>query len=248
MRIHVLSDLHLEFAPYVPPELDVDVVVLAGDIHVGLSAIPWAQEQFKDIPVIYVAGNHEYYRQAFPKHLHKLKALAAASNVHVLENDTIAIGNAVFLGCTLWTDFQVFGDARMAGAYATQRMTDYRRIRISPWHRKMRSIDTAAIHDRSRIWLTQQLEENRGANIVVVTHHAPSRRSLPARYDEDLLSAAYASHLDELVERSRARLWIHGHVHERQDYAIGSTRILCNPRGYPGEPETGFMPDLVADV
>jgi len=36
MKIRVLSDLHLEFRDWVPPESDADVVVLAGDIHVGV--------------------------------------------------------------------------------------------------------------------------------------------------------------------------------------------------------------------
>jgi hypothetical protein len=109
-------------------------------------------------------------------------------------------------------------------------------------------LDTAGIHYRSRAWLAEQLEKNRGAKIVVVTHHAPSKRSLPPRFDDDLLSAAYASHLDELVEHSDARLWIHGHVHEQQDYMIGTTRVLCNPRGYPDEFNTSFAPDLLATV
>jgi Icc-related predicted phosphoesterase len=226
----------------------VDVVVLAGDIHVGLSAIPWANEQFKDIPVLYVPGNHEYYRQALPKHLHKLKALAEGTNVHVLDNDALRIGEVVFLGCTLWTDFELFGNPKAAGAYASQRMTDYRRIRVNPLYRRLRSTDTVGIHYRSRSWLSHQLDTYRGAEIVVVTHHAPSKRSLPARFEDDLLSAAYASHLDALVERSGARLWIHGHVHEYQDYLIGNTRVLCNPRGYPGELDTHFVPNLVTSV
>lgn len=248
MQLHVLSDLHLEFAPFVPPKLDAEVVVLAGDIHVGLDAIPWAKEHFAKSTVVYVLGNHEYYRQALPRHLSKLKELARTSNVRVLENESLVLGDVVFLGCTLWTDFELFGNPKIAGYHATQRMTDYKKIRVSPTYRRLRSIDTAGIHYRSRAWLAEQLEKNRGAKIVVVTHHAPSKRSLPRRFDDDLLSAAYASHLDELIEHSDARLWIHGHVHEHQDYMIGTTRVLCNPRGYPGEFNASFAPDLLATV
>lgn len=132
MRLYVLSDIHLEFAPFVPPRLDADVVVLAGDIHVGVKAIPWAKEHFARSTAIYVLGNHEYYRQALPKHIDKLKRLTRASNVHVLENDAVAVADVVFLGCTLWTDFELFGDPRVAGSHATQWMTDYRKIRVNP--------------------------------------------------------------------------------------------------------------------
>ena len=248
MRLYVLSDIHLEFAPFVPPELDVDVVVLAGDIHVGVKAIPWAKEHFARSTVIYVLGNHEYYRQSLPKHIGKLKQLAQVSNVHVLENDAVAVGDVVFLGCTLWTDFELFGNPRIAGSHATQWMTDYRKIRVNPIYRKLRSIDTAGIHHRSRLWLGEQLERRRGSKIVVVTHHAPSKRSIPESHGDDLLSAAYASHMDGFVERSGACLWIHGHVHEHKDYTIGTTRVLCNPRGYPGDFGTGFTPDLMVTV
>jgi Icc-related predicted phosphoesterase len=248
MQLHVLSDLHLEFATFVPPKLDVEVVILAGDIHVGLKAIPWAKEHFEKSTVVYVLGNHEYYRQAMPRHLRKVKELARMSNVRVLENESLVLGDVVFLGCTLWTDFELFGNPKVAGYHATQNMTDYRKIRVDPAYRKLRSIDTAGIHYRSRAWLAEQLEQNRGAKIVVITHHAPSKRSLPPRFNDDLLSAAYASHLDQFVERSEARLWIHGHVHESQDYLIGTTRVLCNPRGYPDDFNTGFTPDLLVSV
>lgn len=65
MKIHVLSDLHIEFAPFVPDPAAVeaaDVIVLAGDISTGTQAIPWARKTFAAKPVIYIAGNHEFYR------------------------------------------------------------------------------------------------------------------------------------------------------------------------------------------
>jgi hypothetical protein len=174
--------------------------------------------------------------------------MTQGSNVHILEKDTLVMGDVVFLGCTLWTDFELFGNPRVAGYYATQSMTDYRKIRVSSDYRKLRSIDTAGIHHSSRWWLTGQLEQHRGEKIVVVTHHAPSKRSLPQGYESDILNAAYASDLDEFVETSGACLWVHGHVHVDQDYLIGSTRIICNPRGYPDEHNSSFAPDYVITV
>ena len=71
MKIHILSDLHTEFSDFDPPETDADVVVLAGDIGVGPSGIEWAADHWLDRPVIYVAGNHEYYGHDIGSTAHK---------------------------------------------------------------------------------------------------------------------------------------------------------------------------------
>lgn len=248
MKLHVLSDVHIEFEPFDPLKVDADIVVLAGDTHVKNNGLIWAQENFKDKPVLYVLGNHEYYGEAMPKHLKKLKEQAAGTNIQILENETIKVDNVTFLCCTLWTDFNLFGDPRIAGHEATQAMTDYKKIRVSPTYRKLRSIDTAGIHHKSINWLKEKVKENKNQRLVIVSHHAPSRLSLPDHYREDILSAAYASDLDDFVAGSGAELWIHGHLHTQKDYKIGNTRVICNPRGYPDEPNDEFIPDLIIEI
>ena len=125
-------------------------------------------------------------------------------------------------------------------------MTDYRKIRVQPQYRRLRSLDTCALHHRSRRWLQAQLDALDGERVVVVTHHAPSVRSVPARYAADPLSAAYASNLDDLILSASPLLWVHGHIHDSFDYVIGDTRVVCNPRGYlPHEPNDAFQADLV---
>jgi len=63
MKLHILSDLHTEFADFSPPDTNADIVILAGDIGVGLGGIEWAARRFPRAPVIYVPGNHEFYDQ-----------------------------------------------------------------------------------------------------------------------------------------------------------------------------------------
>jgi predicted phosphohydrolase len=258
MKLHILSDLHLEFEGFTPPQTEADVVILAGDIHVGKKGINWAKEKFPDQPVIYILGNHEYYilgnheyyGRAFPKHINDLKELAAGTNIAVLENDRLVIGEVTFPGCTLWTDFKLFGEPRSAGYQATQTMTDYRKIRVNPQYRRLRSIDTAAIHGKSLRWLQEEVQKTKEneERLVILTHHAPSKHSIPEHYQSDILSAAYASHLDQFVNESHATLWVHGHLHTQKDYKIGNTRIICNPRGYPDERNEHFATNLVIKV
>ncbi len=195
-----------------------------------------------------MVGNHEYYGSAYPKLITKLKDRAAGSNLHVLENDAFSINGVNFFGCTLWTDFELFGDPRIAGYECQTKMTDFKKIRLSPRYSKLRSIDVAVIHRQSLAWLEQQLKVNRKSVNVIVTHHAPSKASIPAGKEDDIISAAYASDLESTILEHSPALWIHGHMHTSLDYKVGDTRIVCNPRGYPDERNQDFDDKFVAEL
>jgi predicted phosphodiesterase len=214
------------------------VVVLAGDIDLGTKGVEWALEVFSNVPVIYVVGNHEFYRGELPRVTGEILDRARGTNVHVLENREFRYRGVRFLGCTLWTDFALFGTNRRLGAMraAAQGMNDYHQIRASlHGYRRLRPEDTAVLHHESVRWLEARVREPFDGPTVVVTHHAPSFRSVPLRFRSDLISAAFASNLDDLVQRSGAAYWIHGHTHDTFDYSIGHTRVVCNPLGYPHE-------------
>ncbi|HEX7026258.1 MAG TPA: metallophosphoesterase, partial [Gammaproteobacteria bacterium] len=153
MKIHILSDLHIEFHPFELPPTDADVVVLAGDINVGAAGVEWAIENIRNKQVVYVLGNHEYYRYAFPDLCKLAKERARGTHVHVLENDSVIIHGVRFLGCTLWTDFKLNGNPVIARFDAERTLADYHAIRITAPHRKLRAADTAAAHESSRDWL-----------------------------------------------------------------------------------------------
>lgn len=248
MRIRILSDLHIEFEPLRIEPVDADVVVVAGDVHPGQKSVDWIRQAFPEMPVVFVLGNHEYYRFATPKLLTELRAACNGTGIRLLENERVDIGGVRFLGATLWTDFALFGDSQAAGRHAASALNDYKLIRVDPDYRRLRGLDTARMHATSRRWIIQQLSEPFPGPTVVVTHHAPSSKSLPDSRQRELLSAAYASNMDELVDGGGASLWVHGHIHHPVDYKIGRTRIVSNPRGYPDERPCGFDPGKVVDL
>jgi predicted phosphohydrolase len=112
MKLQILSDLHTEFAEFSPPETGADVVILAGDIGVGLGGIEWAASQFPNQPVIYVPGNHEYYGHDITLIDELVKQ--SPENIHVLNNDAMVLNGVRFLGSTLWTDFRLDGESEHA--------------------------------------------------------------------------------------------------------------------------------------
>lgn len=235
------------------PEVEADVVVLAGDIDRAARGVSWAWQRFPGVPVLYVAGNHEYYGERLGSLLGKLRAAAEGSRVVILENETFEWQGYRLFGASLWTDFNLFGDqmvAMMAASSKNEGMNDYRKIRREDTGRLLPS-DTARMHADSRLALTQFLAAGARDRSIVITHHAPSRRSLPAERQEDLLSAAYASNLDALIEAQGPALWVHGHIHSPCDYRIGNTRIVNNARGYPEPGDAGapgFRGDLVLEI
>jgi predicted phosphohydrolase len=249
-RLAIYSDLHLEFADFEPPKLDVDAVILAGDIHVGIEAIRWIRAHFADRPVIYVAGNHEYYRHNLPRLNQKIAALCKDSNIHFLECDNRVVAGVRFLGATLWTDYAITGDAELAMFEGEQMMTDFRLIRHGDKHQRLRAEHLLRRHARTRAWLRQHLDGPFDGPTVVVTHHAPSMKSVHPKFlrADPHINASYASDLESLLGGTCA-LWVHGHMHDSFDYEITGTRVICNPRGYlPDEGNPAFQPDLVVSL
>jgi predicted phosphohydrolase len=248
MRLHILSDIHLEFEPFAPPRTDADAVILAGDIGTGREGLEWALLHFPDRPVVYVLGNHEFYGEKVQSLIKNLKELSKGTNVHVLQNDAFTVGDVTFLGATLWTDFQLYGDPVKAETVALTGMNDYHYIHTLPFFAKLRPSDTRRFNMETRHWLEQQIYFRKKSKLVVVTHHSPCPKSICPVYEGDPFNPAFASEMTHFVEESGVKLWIHGHLHSRSDYMVGGTRILANPRGYPTEPRDDFQPGLVVEV
>lgn len=237
-RIRVLSDLHLEHADWTPPAVPCDLIVLAGDIGSGTQGITWARKAFPDTPIVYVAGNHEFYGFEIDAMTRELRAAATAESIHFLERDIFCFRGLRILGATLWTDFKLFGLAEQwfAERAALAGMADCRLIRaglgmLTPPRMAERQEDAVR-------WLESELPREWPGKTVVVSHHLPSMQCVSAHHRASLLTAAFASNLDALFEG--ADLWIHGHTHTAADFQAGRCRVVCNPRGYPGERTSKF--------
>ncbi len=261
VRVHVLSDLHLKYAPFAVSRVAADVIVLAGDIDRGVNGVRWARAAFGSQPVLYVLGNHEFYRGCVEdvRAACTGEALREGATIRILENSECVIGEVAFLGATLWTGFGLFGAARRAEVIDVVReaVRDYRLIEVRSPAGGAVPLDpdyTSRTYARSLAWLQARTRWHHaaGRKVCVITHFAPSRGSLAARHRTDPVSAYFVNDLDDWLRAEGPEVWIHGHTHDGFDYRVGPTRVLCNPRGYPDERDTTttlpFDPACVIEV
>ena len=275
MKINVISDLHLECSDLILP--GGDVLILSGDVmeakqfkkamynpdmiifeHENKTQRPdrWARFMEEEVAkkysqAVYVMGNHEHYGFQYQKSYDHI-AEQLPDNVHLLENQTHVIEDVVFVGATLWTDMNKMDQLTMF--HMKSMMNDYRQITMfneakNVYHRLTpeRTVDD---HYRSRRYIEQVVKERHDQKFVVVTHHSPTKMSTHPRYTDDvIMNGAYSSDLSEFIlDNPQIKVWTHGHTHDPFDYMVGSTRILCNPRGYKGyedraeqfDPAVGF--------
>lgn len=264
MRLWILSDIHLSRAAaqtgWQPPVIpDADIAVVGGDICEGVGfALNWLSLTIaRRMPVVWVAGNHEWFGEELPAARSLSRAHAAKiPNLHLLDDSELVLGGVRFLGCTLWTDyrFHAAGErARQEGAMrVAARLPDHSQIWMEPG-RRFSPEDALSLHQASVAWMRAAFEAEHDGPTVVVTHHAPHRMSVAARWQGHPSTPAYVSDLSSLIDAGQPRLWVHGHTHASFDYsikhwdALWDTRVVCNARGYSGE-NPAFDWGLVVDV
>jgi Icc-related predicted phosphoesterase len=234
MRIALLSDIHLSVNALPFPDVDADIVVLAGDIARPAAAIEWAKSC--PLPVVYVAGNHEFYGSDLISTYEHLNRLSQGTQIHVLERSEYLHNGVRFLGCTLWSDYRLFDSAedRAQGVdLATKLMRDFTHIKISPDFPDLFSPAVSQLVFLQTVaWLEDCFTRDRTTPTVVVSHFAPTRLSISPLFENSPMNASFVSDLEDRINVWQPALWLHGHTHGSFDYAVGKTRVICNARGY----------------
>jgi predicted phosphodiesterase len=230
MKLKIISDVHLEFheTPHgFVNDLDLsqcDVLVIAGDFLtkscVDVLKIFNERCEEEDKHVIYVAGNHEYYRSSLAAMEARIRAVCRnLIRIHFLENDTITLEGKKFVGTTLW-----FPDSPSVPRYS-YRLNDFNMIK-----------DCEMLTRRAN-YAKRFLNAEVSEGCIVVTHHLPTEESVPLEFKNHALNIFYLHDCSELIKLKKPSLWIHGHTHDSCDYVFGDapgTRIVCNPYGYDG--------------
>lgn len=241
LRVQVVSDVHFEFhadagASFVG-SLDprgVDVLVVAGDLAVGEGigpALDLLCGHYSRAVVVYVHGNHEFYRCPREKVVAVTRAACGRhSNLRWLDATLAEIQGVRFLGAPLW-----FARADEAPKMA---MNDFDQIPdFERW--------VYAENDRAVAFLDQELRDGD----VVVTHHLPAQACVAPAYVGNPLNAFFVCDLEALLVARRPAIWIHGHTHTSVDVMVGTTRIVCNPFGYARIGENrAFRDDACMDL
>lgn len=256
MKLLIYSDLHLEFGTdFMPPaDIDADIMILAGDITIfnakGLEKLTKFLVNWEK-PVLYVAGNHEYYtKQAMQNgNIRCLNYLAARHpNVTFLQDEEITIDGVNFFAGTMWTNYR---DANpMAMALCHQGMNDYRLIINGD--KELTPRDTIDFHNKYVENLINWFEKDLPGSRVVISHHAPCINPNGFHRGSPMQPAYNSLDMIPIIEKYKPALWFYGHTHEPDDQIIGETRIISNPRGYPlrggGQECKGFKEDGVGII
>lgn len=237
MLINIISDIHDDIGECKYSHLpefhkDADIVLYCGDMGPRFFREIEGNKKFFG-----VKGNHYYYDN------NKFKR---DGRVEILEFDRY-----VFLATTLWTDFKYGGDQKDNMYLSQHRMNDYYWIKYK--NRLLSPKDILEEHLMSKSNLQWQLDKYKHKRCVVITHHAPSPKSIPKKYEGKQINCAYLSEMEDFIkDNPQIVLYAHGHMHSSCNYKIGHCRVVCNPRGY--EKYAGiienksFNPKLIIEI
>lgn len=230
--IRIISDTHLEFYPdsgwSFIDKLKInltDVLIIAGDFSLFTNPTI-IFEQFSMLcnaykHVLYVTGNHEFYKSS-PTivHKHLAEICAKLRNFYWLNNSTVEIDSLKFGGTTLWFKETPYTDTLQ------HEINDFGLIKdFKPW----------VYNENSKA--VEFIKQNANSLDVMITHHMPSKKSVARRFANSRLNCFFLCDVEEHIQDSNLKLWVHGHTHDSFDYKIGDTHVVCNPFGYKNHEE-----------
>ena len=268
MKIDYMSDIHLEFPEHrniFPTVSGGDILILGGDITTAAmfrshrtdsdarSHSKFMKKFKKDVvdkysQVFYIMGNHEHYRSIFRKTLPELKegfANHGMDKIEFFDNDSKVVDDVLFVGSTLWSDFENGNDLSM---YRCGRgMNDYRLIGLldvedfNYFNRHKTKMITPEFildeHKKSKGYIERTVKMYPDKKVVVFTHYGPTYKSLNFDHIGNGLDGAYCSDLSNLIlDNPNITHWVSGHCHTIKEYEVGQCMVMSNCRGYSMEP------------
>lgn len=250
MKIRVISDLHLDVNYNYPISYDDDIfTVICGDISSDLDELAyWVKTNIKQ--GVFVAGNHEGYKGKPVQEVYESlsRMFPLTSSVSFLNNSKKTVQDITFVGATLWTDFKLRNMKPVDMINAQYIINDYKYCNVLEDKKifPLCSEHTLEMFNTSLSYIGSCKENN----LVVVSHHAPSEKSIDPNYKDSCVNAAFASNLQDFIAaHSNIHLWLHGHTHNACDYNIGQCRVINNPRGYVSYGESkSFNPNFMVDL
>lgn len=246
MKVALMSDIHLEHRVMLGYDIDLvdaDVLILAGDIltvsildqFIVNCFFTEISEKYKK--VLFVFGNHEFYGTKMQSAKDKIRKYLKKYGVIVLDDESVMIDGIKFIGSTLWSDTSLANKPLLSRSIA-----DYQVI----YDENIESL--LNIHRKS----LKFIQNNIVSDCFVITHHAPSYKSVSVRFDGSLLNSAFYTDLEEDFRQwskivSNVK-YCHGHMHNRSEYSIGNFDIYCNPYGYPRENDAEFQSNSYSPI
>lgn len=261
MKIKIISDLHLEVNKEEIFYDDDVFTIIAGDISSNVKKkVSWVNANIKY--GLYVAGNHIVYKkdshclslQSKRKYLENIHTLN--KDISFLHNNYKIIDNKVFIGCTLYTDYNY----PCPPYYFNQQDNMYEALKGLNDFNKSYYIENGKIvklHPKHYInefkqsykFLNETIKQFQDKECIIITHYAPSSKSIQEEFLGDKLNASYVSELENFIlDNPNIKYWIHGHLHTYHDYKIGDTRIICNARGYTDYEKSIFIKNYIIDI
>lgn len=254
MKVHYMSDIHLDFGD-MDEMPEGEVLVLAGDITAAACLAPEFEDsrkarvrsatlKFFDLArknfdiILYVGGNHEPYGLDIDESQSLIEKHLCGDGVYYLENKSATIDGVTFLGATLWTDMKC--DEGQSERYIGLGLSDFHVI--STYGRRFTTRDAVERHEQSLAFLDRELAERADQNVVVITHHAPSYQGMSKKFSKTPVAPGFASHLEDFISaRPQISNWLFGHTHIVKTFNVGETTLRTNCRGYVGRESTGFQ-------
>lgn len=221
--------------------------MIAGDTHVTPPLLREFLDTLNKVPIIVILGNHEYYgKDLYQAQIdYKDVVHCPEKQIYLLQDTFVELPEIIVHGATLWSDYSNCPDRELM----EMTLHDFKEVGFEGMTVNTNILEMEFKHSVYEMKKNLFAKESSGKKQVVVTHHAPSFRSLNYTFVGEPNNWAYMSNLEEMIADYAPELWIHGHTHSSFDYTVEKTHVICNPYGYFGKEVNGkFNKQLVVEV